>query len=186
MRSTLANLAGFQAGWFACVLGAAEGMPALGVAVVAALAAGRWLIAPNRHPEAALFAASAALGYALDSVLVLAGVMAFPPQAQLGGPPALWMVALWVNLSLTLNGALRWLGGRWALSALLGAVAGPLAYWAGDRLGAVVLASGAGALAAIAAEWAAALPLMLVLNRWLQRKFAPAPAARVAAREEAA
>jgi hypothetical protein len=159
------RLLAFQAGWFACVLGAARGMPVLGPVLVGAFVL-LHLVANRRvwEREAALLAASALVGYAADSILVLAGVLRFPPQASLGGPSALWMVALWVNLALTLNGPLGWLKGRHALAALLGAAGGPLAYEAGARLGAASLGDPYWAsLAAVAVEWSLAMPLLAAL-----------------------
>jgi hypothetical protein len=71
------------------------------------------------------------------------------------------MVALWMNLAATLRHSLSWLCGRPVLALVMGAVAGPLAYWGGARLGAVELGAPLGSsLAAIAVEWALALPLL--------------------------
>jgi hypothetical protein len=48
-----------------------------------------------------------------------------------------WIIAMWAGFATLLHVALRWLlPHRW-LAALLGAVGGPLAYYAGMRLGAV-------------------------------------------------
>lgn len=73
------------------------------------------------------------------------------------------MLALSGNFVLALD-ALHWLAHRPALAVAVGAVGGPLAYLAGARLGAVTLRpTEAGALVAIALEWAVALPLLLFL-----------------------
>ncbi|NIV74163.1 MAG: DUF2878 family protein, partial [Gammaproteobacteria bacterium] len=122
------------------VLGAANGMPWLGP-----LFAAIWLplhIGAGKSAmgiELKLILAAGGLGYALDSLVVLAGAMSFPAQAQLGAPSTLWMVTLWLGFAATLRHALGWIRGRYFVAAALGALAGPFAYWSGSKLGAVVL-----------------------------------------------
>jgi len=71
-----------------------------------------------------------------------------------------WMAMLWASFATTLRHGLGWMRGRWTLAAALGAASGPLAFWAGERLGALEL-GGTPALLALAVEWGAALPLLL-------------------------
>lgn len=161
----VANFIGFQIGWFACVLGAAYGFLWLGPAVVALLAL---LNLYERHPsqrlsEVRLLGLACLLGLLLDSLLAAAGVFTFLDR-QL--PPWLsrpWMVALWANFALTLRSSMAWLQGRYPLAALLGAISGPLAYWAGARLGAVEL-NGLYSIFFLAAVWLPTVPLLLWLS----------------------
>jgi hypothetical protein len=119
--------------------------------------------------ETKLILAAGALGYALDSVIVLAGGMSFPAQAQLGAPTTLWMVTLWLGFAATLRHALGWIRGRYLLAALLGAVAGPFAYWSGSKLGAVVLTDTVPTLVMVGVEWLVAMPLLLLFLSHLER-----------------
>lgn len=160
----LVNLAAFQLGWLACVLGAAQGAPWFGPPAVAALVGGQAAIFGRPPSGWPALAVAALIGYAADSALVLAGLLSFPPHAALGAPAALWMTALWVNFAATLDGALGWLRGRPLTAALLGAVGGPAAYGAGERLGAVEL-SDPSAPAWVALEWALATPILILLAR---------------------
>ena len=96
--------------------------------------------------------------------------MSFPPQAQFGAPTTLWMVTLWLGFAATLRHALGWIRGRYLLGAILGAVAGPLAYWSGSKLGAVVLTQTGSSLLMVALEWAVAMPLLLLLVARLERE----------------
>jgi len=75
-----------------------------------------------------------AAGYTADSVLVLTGVLRFPPHAVLGWPSTVWMVALWVLQAAVLGGALSWMQRRFILAAIVGVIGGPLAYLAGERM----------------------------------------------------
>lgn len=173
MIPKVVNFAAFQAGWFACVLGAAAGRPWLGPVVVAGVVALHLALRRPRGPEVPLLLFAGGLGYAMDSLLVLGGVLEFPPAARLGGPSALWMVALWVNLGTTLNVSLGWLRGRYLLSAVMGAVAGPLAYWAGARLEAVTFGAALPiSLAVVAVAWAVSLPLLVAMTSVLRPKTA--------------
>jgi hypothetical protein len=155
------NIALFQLGWFACVLGAAHGFVWQGALVALAIVA--WHIARAGEPrrELALVACAAALGVAFESLLVQSGWIRFGGGTLVEGAATYWMVALWALFATTLNVSLRGLRHRGWLAALLGAIGGPLAYYAGARLGALeFVALGAG-LAAIGAGWAVLTPLLL-------------------------
>ncbi|HSR69609.1 MAG TPA: DUF2878 domain-containing protein [Acidobacteriota bacterium] len=162
---TIANFIGFQAGWFACVLGAAYGYLWLGPLAVAGLAVFNLKGLPPacRKRELRLLASVSLLGLVLDSLLALSGVFTFLDRQF---PPWLsrpWMVALWANFALTLRASMQWLQERYVLGGLLGMVSGPLAYWAGARLGAVEL-HGVYSLLMLAAAWSATVPFLLWLS----------------------
>jgi cell division protein FtsW (lipid II flippase) len=72
-----------------------------------------------------------------------------------------WMVAMWALFATTLNVSLRWLRPHVGLAALIGAVGGPAAYYAGARLGAIEFTVAGAAMAAIALGWAVLTPLLL-------------------------
>ena len=175
----LANLLGFQAVWFACIGGAGGGWPTLGPFAVALWLAfhvarldgrgrGAGGRAVERSCEMKLLASAAMLGCVLDGALALGGVVAFPAHA---GPAVLttpWMVALWAAFAATLRHSLDWARRRYALGAVAGAVFGPLAYTAGEALGAITLAPPPFGWLMVAAEWALATPLLLWLREWFE------------------
>ena len=169
MKRSIINFIAFQGAWFACILGAAYERPWTGVIAVAALAVMHMLFmvrSDARFGETVLLLGAAALGWIGDSLLVVTGVLTFAESAQIGGPSPWWMVALWVNLAMTLRFSMGWMRGRMAVAAVFGAIGGPLAYFAGAKLGAVTLGVDLFAgLGAVAALWAAAMPLLLVLER---------------------
>ena len=170
VRQPLVSLAAFYACWFACVGGAARGLPWLGPLAVAAYGAvylRAFPAGPARGAQARLLVLAGVVGYAADSVLVLTGVLTFPPHAVLGWPSTVWMVALWVLQAAVLGGVMSWMQGRFALAAVAGAIGGPLAYFAGERAGAAVLGpTHASAFVVIAAEWAVAMPLLV----WMEMR----------------
>jgi hypothetical protein len=169
MRSVW-NFIAFQIGWFSAVLGAAHGMPWIGIVVIPLVLLFNMAMSGDWKLELALAAAAAVMGFAVDTVLVAASV--FAPVPFLTPPPfsPLWMVALWANQAATLNSCMAWLRGRYLAGALFGAVGGPLAYLGGAKLGAAGIPSHYGLLI-LGITWAAAFPGLLALNRSLRRRI---------------
>ncbi len=167
---SLINFAAFQVGWFACILGAARGQPLWGPAVVALVLVLH--LSRTRRPggEALLALVAAGAGLLVDTTLIALG--AYVPVRWLLPPPwtTLWLMALWVNFSTTLNVSLAWLQGKPLLAALLGAVGGPLAYWAGDQLGAITMDQPLPvSLLAVGLAWCIVTPALFRMGRWITR-----------------
>jgi len=161
----LVNLVAFQAGWFACVLGAANGNYLLGPAVVAAGVALHLALSEGRKGQALLLAAAAVLGLLVETALSAIGATAPARDAVPSPLPPFWLIALWPNFGAALPVSLRFLRGKTALSAVLGAVAGPGAYYGGARLGALSFPGGDGfGLALLAVVWAVSVPLLVRLS----------------------
>ncbi len=156
----LSNVILFQLGWFACVLGAAHGFAWAGA--LAAMLIVAWHVARAHSPrrELALAACAALLGVAFESLLAQTGWVRFGSGMLIEGTAPYWMVALWGLFATTLNVSLRGLRARPWLGAMLGAIGGPLAYYAGARLGALEFAAAGAALAAIAFGWAILTPVL--------------------------
>lgn len=163
----LLNFIAFQIGWFACVLGGAHGWPWLGVFVTAAIVALHLYRAARPQAEAALILSSGLLGFIADSLLTGMGLLHFPSGQFHPHIAPWWMAALWMAFATTFNVSLRWLKPRSGLAALLGAVAGPLAYYGGAKLGGVSLIDPLASLIAVAGVWTLAMPLLLIIAaRW--------------------
>ena len=167
----IANIAAFQLGWFACVLG---GSMAGGLVAVMILAAHlRWL---GRPGEWRLLAGFAVLGLLIDGSLALLGGFGFAGAeeglalAGAGAGPLLalplpaWLWLLWPLFATLPRHSLSWLWRRPWLAMLGGATSGPLSYLAGARLSGVELAPWL--LPAEAVVWAL---LCLALSRHLGR-----------------
>lgn len=165
MTRKLLNFALFQAGWFACVLGGARGLPFLAVTVSAVvIALNMAFVSTQRGRDAGLLLAATLIGFCVDSACLLLG--AFTPTGASAHPfiSPLWLILLWPVFATTLRASLGWLAGRYWLAAALGAVGGPLSYLAGARLGAAVLHPNRFfGLAVIAVAWAAVTPLLVWL-----------------------
>jgi hypothetical protein len=162
--NSLINYSLFQTGWFACVLGAAAGWPwpAAGAGVMLVLIH----LALVRQPgqEARLLAFSLALGLAVDALHIHTGVLIFTGGTLHPALPPGWILVLWLLVATTLHYSLSWLNNRYFIGALLGAVSGALAYWAGVRLGAASFgAELVPSLVQIGLSWAVVMPLLLFI-----------------------
>lgn len=72
-------------------------------------------------------------GFLVDGTLQQIGFFTFTTS---GFPIPFWLMVIWMGLAITPHHSLAWLKNRPLLSLLFGALGGPLAYWAGSRLGA--------------------------------------------------
>ena len=158
----LANLALYQAGWLACVLGGARGRPWLGAAAGLALVLAHLALVERRAEEAKFVALAALAGTAVDSAQQSAGTAAFPSGHYAAWLCPAWLTVLWAQFATLPCHSLAWFAGRPAACALLGAAGGPLAFFAGERLGGVTFPSGrAVGYGVLALVWAAAFPLLM-------------------------
>ena len=172
--SFLLSLALFNCGWFCCVLGAAYGFPWLGPLYVSVWFAWKVTGPQSRPGENLLILLAAVVGYVLDSTLFLSEVLLEKNRDSFGWPSPLWLVCLWPNLAGALSGCLRIFKKRYLLGSIAGSVGGPMAYFAGRQFGAIDLGDPLHvSLAAIGAEWALAMPLLLFLDTRLSPEQTP-------------
>ncbi len=174
---SIANILFFKGVWFGSLFGAGTGRPWLGLVLLCAFAA--WHFAHSRHREADLWllGAAALTGLLLDTLFLQLGVLDYAhplPSSQLA---PFWIVVMWMNFALTLNLSMRWLQGRYLLSAALGLIGGPLAYIAGVELGAADWGMRTvNALVVIGIAWALAVPLLSGFAHRMVLRAASVPA----------
>jgi hypothetical protein len=137
--------------------------------------------------EAKLVVLAALAGTVIDSAQQAAGTVAFPSGHYAAWLCPVWLTVLWAQFATLLCHSLAWLAGRPIVCAFLGAAGGPLAFFAGERLGGVTFpmgrAVGSGVLALM---WAAAFPALMYVAahsgaspgryRWQQTAKGPAAA----------
>ncbi len=162
---TIAEWLGFQLVWLACALGAAGGSGIPGT--VAALVFAAVVVGSSgvRRGDVVAVAASGIAGLVLESVLAATGVVRFAAPWPFETIAPAWMVALWIAFGATLATFAKALGPRLVTAAGIGAIAGPLAYLAGHRLGALQLAEPLPrSLLIVALIWAVVLPGLIALR----------------------
>lgn len=136
------NYALYQAGWFACILGAAWGWPWTGAAIATALIAVHLLLAPERATELRLIGVALACGLVVEGYQAQRGTYAaFTSGSVVAWMSPPWLLLMWAQFATTFRWSLRGIMLRPVRAALFGAAGGPIAFWAGERLGAVTLAT---------------------------------------------
>jgi hypothetical protein len=167
------NFTAFQAAWLACVLGGANDLALAGTMVIGAVVVLHLTLARRALPEVKLIAAATVIGLVWESVLVAFGLINYATGNLAPGLAPYWIVAMWALFATSLNLSMAWLKGRPWLAALFGAVGGPLAYLAGERLGGLQMPDPLLALSAQSLGWAMLLPLLVSLATRLDG-FGPA------------
>jgi hypothetical protein len=156
----LVNFALFQLGWFASVLLGAGPYHWLGPLVVAGILFVHLRASPDREAEQRLIAYALVIGLVWENLLSIGGLVVYSSGQPFDLMAPLWILAMWPLLAITLNVSLRWLRGLPAVAALFGAIGGPLAFLAGERLGAAVFPDTGLAMAALATGWAILFPVL--------------------------
>jgi hypothetical protein len=163
------NIVGTQIGWFACALGAAKGLPWLGLVVVAVYLVLHLLWSEERLREAQFILAVGALGMVIDSLNKITGLLSYNGDIlNISWLAPLWIGALWLQFASTLNVSLAWLQNNYLLAFVMGAIAGPLSYMGGVRLGALALPHDKTfTVIILAIIWGIVMPLLA----WLAKKM---------------
>lgn len=159
----LADVAGNQAAWWWCILCVRAGHPCLAVAGPAVYLGVHFELRPSSRTSILVLAIGASLlGLLVDSALVRLGFLALPGADP--GWTAAFMVSLWAAFGVSISSSMSFLRQSSSYVALLfGALAGPIAYAGGERLGVLRLASHASV--AIGVAWALAVVALAVLAR---------------------
>jgi hypothetical protein len=169
MRWFLFNVIGFQAVWWACVLGAGVGAPWAGPLAAVAYAAVHFAFTPTRRRDLRLLAVALVLGLLIDGALGGSGLLSYAGASEYRALAPAWILALWAGFALTLTHSMGWFAARPLAAAAFGLAGGPLAYASANAVaGAVAFPHGSAlALAAVGIGWAVALPLLYAMDRRL-------------------
>ena len=159
------NFVLFQIGWFACVLGAANQLPWLGFVIAASLAGIQLAFVANPVKELQLMLVACVIGATFDQLILNHGVVYYQANGWSQAVVPIWIIGLWVAFASTLNASLRWLRHRYVIAVLFGAIGGPLAYMAAEKLGAVTLTITPSSHIVLAVGWGVLTPLLMVLSK---------------------
>ena len=149
-------------------------MPWLGPLTVMVALLIHFYFAKRPRRELMLILSAAIIGAGYDSLLLAAGWVQYSSGlfSELVAP--YWIITMWMLFATTLNVTFRWLHGRWALAALMGAFFGPMSYLAGSAAGAVELVNPLAALSSLGVAWALLMPGLLLVARELDGTLLPA------------
>lgn len=164
----IGTLLRYQAAWLATVLGAAHGHATLGSVVGLLMIFLHLKGASHPRRELSLILFSLLLGTVLETILVTRGLIVYEGTLPFSKVPP-WILILWAAFGATLNGFMCWFQSRLLLASLLGAVCGPLSWYAGQKLGALVVPDPVSGYLSLALGWAVCMPLL----SWRARSLAP-------------
>lgn len=160
----------FQIAWFACVLGAANAKPWLGVLITAVILAWHLYQSKNLTNELKLLMYTVVIGAFLDQALVSFNLVNYlhhgwhQSHAWNQSIVPVWILTLWLAFATTLNMSLAWMQKRYFVGFIFGMIGGPLAYLAAEKLGAVTIASQL-SFVVLAVGWAMITPTLLYIAR---------------------
>jgi len=154
----LINYALYQIGWFACVLGGASHRPWTGFLMAMILIGAHLALSVERSLEVRLVVLATTVGAVVEMIQIAAGTYRFTSGTVTDALPPPWLLAMWAQFATTFRSSLRSVITRPVHAMLFGAAGGPIAFLAGERLGAVTLLPPlAYGLLRLSVSWAIAL-----------------------------
>jgi hypothetical protein len=167
----LVNFIGFQVGWFACVLGAANDKELLGMIVALGVIIYHIVAQGASHKELKLVLAAIVIGLIWETWVLNLDILRYPSHSEALFLAPSWLIMMWALFATTINLTMGWLKGRWILSVFMGAVFGPLAFIGGERLGAVVFLDSTISIITLSAGWGLLMPLLLWIAERINHNF---------------
>jgi hypothetical protein len=161
------NFALFHVGWLACVVGAASNMSVLGSTIAVLLIAVHLYRVANFRAELYLILAAVVIGFTWETFLLTQQWLAYAGATLNSSLAPYWLVVMWALFATTINVSMSWMKNRWLLAVVMGAIFGPMAFIAGEKLGAVEFLDSQRALIALAVGWSILMPLIL----WIAEKI---------------
>ena len=168
-----ANLILFKIVYGLSLVGVSIGYPWLGAMGLLGFFVWHAKTSPHARADFILVGIAVILGAAVDTLNIQAGVLVYHEAWPSIHFAPFWIIVLWANFAIIMNGALRWLQGRYLLAAALGAFFGPFGYVLGVKLGTASYASGKLEFVLVTGiTWMIALPLLLFISDKLRRRQA--------------
>lgn len=162
------NFVLFQAAWFVCVLGASYNHTYLAFTLSLIILLLHFAIIKNRMLELKLIIIAGLIGLLFDGALLNFDLIIYNDPGLPYPFTPIWIVMLWMIFAMTLNHSLAWLSQKIYISILFGAMGGPLAYIAGEKLGAITLLS-TNSIITLSIGWALITPILLTIANKLNK-----------------
>lgn len=162
-KSFIKNFLLFQIGWFACVLGGAYNQVFASCLIVFAIIAYHLHQAVDASKELQLISIALFIGLIYESIVAYLGLAIYSNGQLTELLAPIWLILMWPLFATTLNISMRWLKSMpyWS-TAVFGAIFAPLAYYAGESMGAVIYVDLSVAMTIISLAWSVLLPLLVV------------------------
>lgn len=132
--SKIANALGYQAVWFATLISVSKGHFWFGFFTSLVFAALMLCFGGKAKQDSRIVLIGLILGMAIDTLFTSTGWIQYAQSWSSVSLAPLWIIALWLSFSFTLNHSMAFLRQNYAMAALFGLLGGPLAYWCADRV----------------------------------------------------
>lgn len=161
----ITNLVLFKVGWISCVLLGASQYHLLGTGVVVVACAVAVFTAKQPMAVVKLIGAACLIGIVWETVLIANNLLEYRYGQILAPLAPHWIVAMWALFASTIDSSMAWLKKNLLLASVFGAIGGPMAFFAGQRLGAVVIPNDLQTGLVLAVGWAILTPSLLWMNK---------------------
>ncbi len=164
--SSLVNYVFYQVGWFACVLGASWHRPWAGFAVGLLLLVAHFVLSSRPERDLKLVVVAVVAGLIVELMLIATGTYRFTSGTVVAALPPAWLLLMWAQFATTFPFSLKPIVMKPVAAALFGAIGGPLAFVAGQGLGAVTLLPPVSlSLLRLAVSWGIAMTVLSAVAR---------------------
>lgn len=165
--SKIWNALGYQSVWFATLFGAANGYFWLGFFCSLVFGCLMLVLGGKAKQDIRIVTIALAVGIATDTFFAASGLILYTMPWAIAGFAPLWIIALWLSFSFTLNHSMAFLRNNYLFAMLFGLFGGPLAYWCADRLFNVIEygSSISVVMLALAIFWGLAVPGIFYIDR---------------------
>jgi hypothetical protein len=176
----IANVGLFKIGWLSCVYGAASGLALEGCILALFIVAFSIKQASNKLAELLTLALITLVGVIWESLVASQYLMVYATQSNtqpegwaLDGLvlAPYWLIVMWALFATTINQSMAWLKDKLILAAGMGAIFGPMAFIAGEKLGAVEFINESAAMMVLAVGWGVLMPLICIIAKTIDTKY---------------
>ena len=162
------NFVLFQAAWFVCVLGASYDRTYVALLIATIILLIHFAIIKKRLLELKLILIAGIIGFFFDGALLNFDLIIYNDPGLPYPLTPIWIVMLWMIFAMTLNHSLAWLSQKIYISIFFGAIGGPLAYVAGEKLGSITLLSN-NSIITLSIGWALITPILIIIANKLNK-----------------
>lgn len=170
MSKKIINNISYQIIWWVSVLGAIFNYPLAGLLMMVPVLIIHFLYIAKDKREIYLLLFAAIAGTAMDTMLNISNIVSYNGTFEFASWLApLWITSMWVGFSMTVNHSLSWLANKKLVGVIMGMIFGPLAYFAGQRYGAVTL-NGSSILyiTILSVTWGLIIPTLYIVSEKLK------------------
>ena len=162
------NFVLFQAAWFVCVLGAAYDRTYFALLIATIILLIHFAMIKKRLLELKLILIAGIIGLFFYGALLNFDLIIYNDPGLPYPLTPIWIVMLWMIFAMTLNHSLAWLSQKIYISIFFGAIGGPLAYVAGEKLGSITLLSN-NSIITLSIGWALITPILIIIANKLNK-----------------